>query len=125
MTQRVRFGLAQWAPQGLLQHLQDAVVDSANEPHQLAQAGYDARGESTDLGDRYEHAEWPVVQMQLERGGFRLAELPNEISFNDRGDSSPHASTPPRSLPSLFQLRRCYAMFTPGWIAARLCFGVR
>jgi hypothetical protein len=70
---------AQWAPKGLAEHLHDGAVGWANEAHLLAQSAYDAKGTSTRLGGAFDHDQWPVVQMQLERGGVRLAELLNEI----------------------------------------------
>jgi hypothetical protein len=70
---------ARWAPPGLVEHLKDAAVAWATESHQLARAVYAETLGSTRLDDGYETKEWPVVQIQLERAGRRLAELLNEI----------------------------------------------
>lgn len=70
---------AHWASPGMLSHLPETVIAWANESHGLAQAAYKAKGDDTHLGDTYEKEEWPVVEIQLERAGIRLAELLNEL----------------------------------------------
>jgi len=43
------------------------------------QSANKARGDDTHRGDIYESQEWPVVEVELERAGIRLAELLNEL----------------------------------------------
>jgi hypothetical protein len=71
----------QWASTGLMTNLQPTVVAWAMEAHGAAQtvAYPDLPTDRTgDWSTAYQAQAWPVVQVQLEKAGVRLAEVLNE-----------------------------------------------
>lgn len=75
-----------WAPPGTGRNLAATAIQWANESHALARdVAYGdlpsppvSHGPPEILGGDYQSATWPVVQIQLERGGVRLAVVLNE-----------------------------------------------
>jgi hypothetical protein len=71
----------EWAPAGLTGNFQSWVVSWALEAHGGAQTvAYPDLPADThgDWSDAYQAQAWPVVQLQLQRAGVRLAEILNE-----------------------------------------------
>ncbi|GBQ91400.1 nuclease S1 [Gluconacetobacter johannae DSM 13595] len=70
---------AAWSPQGLPGALDATVTAWANESHALARnvtyADLPKTGDA--LGDAYDKAAWPVIQVRLEQAGVRLADVLN------------------------------------------------
>jgi len=69
-----------WAPDGLVDHLDTATVEWANNSHRAAQDAYRRLPTHRPRGweQAYEDAEWPVIEGQLQRAGVRLAKILNE-----------------------------------------------
>ena len=70
-----------WASAELLSRLQPAVITWAIEAHGVAQSVAYAELPSDPTGEwaiAYQAQAWPVVQIQLEKAGVRLAEVLNE-----------------------------------------------
>jgi hypothetical protein len=71
----------EWAPEGLLGNFQPWVVSWAIEGHAAAQLvayPYLPSAGQVDWSDTYQAQAWPVVELQLQRAGVRLAEILNE-----------------------------------------------
>ncbi len=71
---------AQWAPGGMTQHLDQSVVEWANQSHQLARSVAYAdlpKHRAHGWSAAYQARAWPVVRTQLQRGGVRLAAVLN------------------------------------------------
>jgi S1/P1 Nuclease len=72
---------ALWAPAGIVAQIDTVTESWANESHVLARkvAYADLPEKRTgDWSEAYENQTWPVVRVQLQRGGVRLGELLNE-----------------------------------------------